>query len=97
VRSNGVGSYTGLTPLRKLTPTPYAIFATTSSNVSGTPPASQITGTIPLSQLPATLSLLSDPGTQNFFAGLDAGNAISLGTYNTAIGFSAAECQHGQL
>jgi hypothetical protein len=95
VRSNGVGSYTGLTPLQELTPTPYAIFATTSSNVSGTLPASQITGTIPLSQLPATVSLLSDPGTQNLFAGLDAGNATSPGTYNTAIGFSALNVNTG--
>lgn len=95
VRSNGVGSYTSLTPLQELTPTPYAIFAATASNVSGTLPATQISGTIPLSQLPATLSLLSDPGTQNLFAGLDAGNSTSPGTYNTAIGYSALNVNTG--
>jgi hypothetical protein len=39
--------------------------------------------------------LLADPGTQNFFAGLDAGNASSPGTYNTAIGFSALNINTG--
>jgi hypothetical protein len=36
VRSNSVGSYTLMTPLQELTPTPYAMFADTASNVSGT-------------------------------------------------------------
>ena len=35
VRSNGVGSYTPLTPLQELTPTPYSIFSTTAGAVSG--------------------------------------------------------------
>jgi hypothetical protein len=39
--------------------------------------------------------LIADPGTQNFFAGLDAGNAASPGTYNTAIGFSALNINTG--
>ena len=35
VRSNGVPPYTTLTPPQELTPTPYAIFANTASNLSG--------------------------------------------------------------
>jgi hypothetical protein len=53
VRTNGVGAYTSLTPLQELFPSPYAIFATTASNVSGTLPASQLTGTILPAQLPS--------------------------------------------
>src|ERR1700677_1209922 len=55
VRSNGVGSYTALTPPQELTPTPYAIFANTSSNVSGMLAATQLSGTIPLAQLPGAV------------------------------------------
>ena len=62
VRSNGIGSYVGLTPLQELNPTPYAIFANTSSNVSGTLPATQITGTIPQAQLPSTVVLENESG-----------------------------------
>jgi hypothetical protein len=52
VRSNGVGSYVGLNPLQPLTPTPYAIFAGSASNVSGTVSAGQLSGAVALSQLP---------------------------------------------
>jgi trimeric autotransporter adhesin len=45
VRTNGIGGYTALNPLQALTPTPYAIFASTASNLSGTLPAGQLTGT----------------------------------------------------
>jgi hypothetical protein len=63
VRSNGTGGFTALAPLQEVTPTPYALFATTAGNVSGTLPASQLsgafpsqlTGTMPLAQLPAAV------------------------------------------
>ena len=42
VESNGVSSFTTLTPRQQLTPTPYAIFANTTSNLSGTLPAAQL-------------------------------------------------------
>jgi hypothetical protein len=95
VRSNGVGSYVGLTPLQELNPTPYAIFANTSSNVSGTLPVTQLTGTIALAQLPpglvtndeggVTLSnltlqgLLTLPLPANIFAG---GNSLLIAPEN---------------
>ena len=55
VRTNGAASFTALAPLQAFTPTPYAIFANTASNVSGTLPVSQLSGTVPLAQLPANL------------------------------------------
>src|SRR5262252_948716 len=36
VRTNGAGTFTTLTPRQELTSTPYAIFAGTASNLSGT-------------------------------------------------------------
>ena len=120
VRSNGVGSYTPLTPLQELTPTPYAI---TASNVSGTVPAAQLSGTLLLAQLPGAVvtnnatnvsldnvtlsgdlslpapatinsggaSLLRTDGHDNFFAGQSAGNLVTTGGANTAIGFEALQ------
>jgi len=87
VRSNGVGSYMPLTPLQELTPAPYAIFANTASNLSGSLPAAQIIGPLLLAQLPPTVSLLSDPGSGNFFAGQNAGNPALSGAGNTGVGF----------
>src|SRR6516164_4973094 len=42
VRTNGGGGYLNLNPLQALTPTPYAIFANTSSNLAGALPAVQL-------------------------------------------------------
>ncbi len=44
-RTNGAGSYVNLSPLQALTPTPYAIFAGTASNVSGTISSAGLSGT----------------------------------------------------
>lgn len=52
VSTNGVNSFTTLSPRQQITATPYAIFANTASNVSGTISGSQLTGAIPLSGLP---------------------------------------------
>jgi hypothetical protein len=41
VKTNGSVGYTTLNPLQALTPTPYAMFANTASNVSGTVSAAQ--------------------------------------------------------
>jgi hypothetical protein len=51
VRTNGASSFATLTPRQQLTPTPYAVFAGTASNLSGTLPAGQLNGAIPASQL----------------------------------------------
>jgi len=42
VRTNNAGSYTVLSPLQAVTPTPYAIMANNASNLLGTLPAAQL-------------------------------------------------------
>ena len=57
VRTNGANTFAALNPLQALMPTPYAIFAGTASNVSGTVSAAQIAGgTIGNSVLPVSPS-----------------------------------------
>ena len=79
VRTNGTVSYTGLTPLQALTPTPYAIFAGSSSNLLGALPAGQLSGTILNSSLPASPSF---SGTVT--AGALAGNGANVTNVNAA-------------
>jgi hypothetical protein len=76
VRTNGTGSYAGLTPLQPLTPTPYALFASTASNVSGTVSAGQLSGTVPLAQLPGTVVTNNQTGVT--FANMTVGNNLYL-------------------
>jgi len=52
VETNGASSYTILFPRQQLTPTPYAIYSETASNLTGTLPVSQLSGTLPMAQLP---------------------------------------------
>ena len=65
VRTNSsTDGFTGLVPRQPVLPAPYAIMASSASNLlgklpaeqlSGTLPASQVSGTIPLAQLPASV------------------------------------------
>ena len=73
VRSNNVGSYTPMTPLQELNPAPYAIFANTASNLSGTLPAAHVSGTLLNAQL-ANNSVTVTAGT-----GLSGGGSVALG------------------
>jgi Chaperone of endosialidase len=77
VRPSGVGNYANLTPLQELTPTPYAIYAENSSNLSGTVSASQ------LSSIGN-----NNGGTGNYFVG-PSGNSTTSGSINTADGVGA--------
>jgi hypothetical protein len=84
-RSNLTGSYTALTPLQELTPAPYAIFADTSSNLSGTLDADRLTGTLPAGVLSGTYGdALTISNASDTFAGNGAGlnslNASALAT-----------------
>ena len=63
VRTNGNGSFTTLSPRQQVMPAPYAIFANTASNLSGTLPAAQLSGTLPASQLSGVLSAAQLSGT----------------------------------
>ena len=46
VKTNGGASYTVLTPLQAVTPTPYAVFAGSASNLSGTIAATQLPASV---------------------------------------------------
>ena len=56
VRTNSGGTYATLNPLQPVTPTPYAVFAASSSNLTGVLPASQLSGPIPNGNMPASPS-----------------------------------------
>lgn len=70
VRTNGIGSFTTLSPRQQLTPTPYAITANSAisaamaTTVSGTIPVTQLTGSISDARLSANVALLT--GSPNF-------------------------------
>ena len=77
VRTNGAAAFTSLAPLQPVRPAPYAIFANTASNLSGTIPASQLSGMVANGQL-AHSSVLINAGT-----GLSGGGSVVLGTSTT--------------
>jgi hypothetical protein len=79
VKTNSAGSFTTLTPRQQLTPAPYAIFAESASNVSGSVSAAQLTSIGN-----------TNGGTANFFAGT-SGNAIMSGGQNTGAGVLALQ------
>jgi len=87
VKTNAAAGYMTLFPLQNLTPTPYAMFANTASNVSGTVSAAQIGGTILNTSLPASPNF-SGTVTANSISG----NGVNVTNVNAALlnGKSAA-------
>ncbi|MGA2556762.1 MAG: tail fiber domain-containing protein [Verrucomicrobiota bacterium] len=86
VRSNSTGPFTDLAPRQPVTPAPYAVFANTASNLSGTLLASQLSGPVPLAQLPAAvLTNNQDGATLN---GTFSGDGSGLTNLNT-VSFSS--------
>ena len=83
VKTNGAAGYALLNPLQTLTPTPYAMFANTASNVSGTVSAAQIGGgTLANSVLPASPNF-SGTVTASSLSGNGAGVAnVNAATLN---------------
>src|SRR5208282_3482008 len=77
VEGNGDSGFTTLAPRQQIRPTPYAIFAETASNLSGTLPIAQLSGTINNSQL-ANSSLTVNAG-----SGLTGGGTVPLGGTTT--------------
>ena len=77
VEANGDSGFTTLAPRQEMLPTPYAIYAETANNFSGTLSFSQLTGTIDNSQL-ANSSLTVAAG-----SGLTGGGLVSLGGETT--------------
>jgi trimeric autotransporter adhesin len=84
VRTNGAASYTGLTPLQAVTPTPYAIFANTASNLSGTLPAGQLSGMVPSANLTGTYgNAVTFNNAGNSFSGNGSGlTGVNAATLN---------------
>jgi hypothetical protein len=78
VRTNGNGSYTVLDPLQPLTPTPYAIFATTANTLLGPLPAGQLTGTLSPSVLAGYSGSVTFTNLANKFSGMFAGDGAGL-------------------
>jgi hypothetical protein len=77
VATNGATNFITLAPRQALTPTPYALFSQSSSNVTGPVSVSQLTGSVSNSQLAeASITLVPGPG-------LSGGGAVSLGASTT--------------
>jgi hypothetical protein len=84
VETNGVNTFTTLAPRQQLTPAPYAVFANTASNLSGTLPVSQVGGVVPLAQLPAAVMTNGETGIT--LGGTFNGNATTATTANNFSG-----------
>ena len=83
VRTNGGGTFIGLSPRPEVTPTPYAIFAITASNLSGTLPAAQLSGIIPSADISGAYgNALNLNNAANTFTGSFSGNGASLTSLN---------------
>ena len=83
VRANGSTNFISLFPRQPIHPVPYAIFATTASNLSGTLPATQITGTLPSAQISGTYSgAVNFVNNTNTFSGTFTGNGATLTNLN---------------
>jgi hypothetical protein len=76
VRTNGGGGYTDLNPLQAVTPTPYAIFAITASNVSGTISSANLSG--------AYGGAVTFNNASNSFSGAFAGDGANVTNVNAA-------------
>lgn len=84
VRTNGAATFTNLTPRQQLTPVPYAIFANTASNLSGTLPAGQLAGTLPASAFAGYTNTVALTNSANVFRGTFNGNGGGITNVNTA-------------
>ena len=82
VRTNGTGGFTTLSPRQALTPTPYAIFANTASNLSGSLQAGQLSGTVAAAQLPA--NVVTNHATGLALTGTFSGDGSGLSGVNAA-------------
>src|ERR1022692_4488796 len=83
VRTNGGGTFIGLSPRPEVTPTPYAVFAISASNLSGTLPAAQLSGIIPSADLSGAYgNALNLNNAANTFAGSFSGNGASVTSLN---------------
>lgn len=78
----GSNTFTDLTPRQPILPTPYAMMASSASNLLGRLPASQVSGTIPMTQLSS--AVLTNMETGVTLSGAFNGNGSGLTTLNPA-------------
>ena len=94
VETNNGSSFTTLSPRQEITPTPYAIMATSASNLLGNLSTAQLTGTFPASQLSGTIPSPNVSGAYSnavaFNNGADAFDGTFVGQFlgNSFIGGS---------
>jgi photosystem II stability/assembly factor-like uncharacterized protein len=84
VRAVGVTNFTVLFPRQQLTPTPYAIFANSASNLVGNLAAAQLTGTLPGSAFAGFTNSVILTNGANSFSGTFSGNGTNLVNLNAA-------------
>jgi hypothetical protein len=83
VRTNSGGAFIGLSPRPEVTPTPYAIFAITASNLSGILAAAQLSGIIPSADMAGTYgNALNLNNAANTFTGSYSGNGAGVTSLN---------------
>jgi hypothetical protein len=83
VRAIGVTNFTALTPRQPILPVPYALFATSASNLLGGLQSTQLVGTISSSLISGTYSnAVNFPNGTNIFTGSFAGNGTNLTNLN---------------
>ena len=84
VRTNGNSTFSELSPRQPLTPTPYAEFATTASNLSGTVSAAQLDGMVPSANVTgAYTNLVTFNNSADSFAGNGSGlTGVNAATLN---------------
>jgi hypothetical protein len=84
VRTNGAATFTNLSPRQQLTPVPYAIFANTASNLSGSVTTTQLTGTLPASAFAGFTNAVALTNGANLFNGTFSGNGTNLFNLNAS-------------
>lgn len=86
VRLAGAASFTDLTPRQPILPVPYALFATTASNLLGTLSAAQLSGPISSTQLVGSYSnTVNFVNGTNTFAGTFIGYGAALSNLNASL------------
>ena len=79
VRTNGGDAFVPLSPRQSILPVPYALMASSTSNLVGTLPASKLSGTLPSSQLAGTYSnAVTFSAAAGSFSGSFSGNGAGL-------------------
>ena len=92
VRAVGASNFTDLAPRQPILPVPYALFATSASNLLGTLQATQITGTVASSLISGTYS-----NGVNFLNGTNSFTGLFTGTGSNLTSLNASQITSGTL